>query len=186
MQENLRSRLQAMADEQKHTPFLSPADPEPAVSTRTWLIAAGAVVLLLVIAAVATLRKAPADTGAALASDANAAQLPISDRSMSEATNGAGGKSTYLDGTITNNTGKTLTGATVQVSFATTDGTQPHRETSPLMLVRTRVPYVDLQMVSADPIKPGDHRDFRLIFESVPANWDVQPPTIVLTHAELK
>jgi len=175
-----------MMDDRKNTPFLTSAEPERTVSTKTWLIAAGAVVLLILIAAVATLRRTPVNPGAALPADANAASLPISDRSMSEATNGAGGKSTYLDGTLTNNTDKTLTAATVQVTFATTDGTQPHRETTPLMLVRTRVPYVDLQMVSADPIKPGDHRDFRLIFESVPANWDVQPPVISITHAELR
>ena len=155
------------------------------MSTQTWLLAAAAVLLVLLIAAVATLRRSPANAGSALSADPAAAQLPISDRSMSEATNGAGGKSTYLDGTITNNTGRTLTGATVQVTFAAADGTAPHRETTPLMLVRTRVPYVDLQMISAAPIKPGDHRDFRLIFESVPAKWDVQPPVIVVTRAEL-
>lgn len=173
-----------MAADPHSSPFSAP-EPERAVSTQTWLIAAGAVVLLIVIAAVATLRRAPSNQGAALGPDPAAAQLPISDRSMSEATNGAGGKSTYLDGTITNNTGKTLAAATVQVTFATNDGSAPHREVTPLMLVRTRIPYVDLEMVSADPVKPGEHRDFRLIFESVPANWDVQPPAIVITRAEL-
>ena len=167
------------------TPFLTP-EPERTVSAKTWLVAAAAIVLVLLIAAVATLRRTPANAGAALAADPAAAQLPITDRTMSEATNGAGGKSTYLDGTITNNTGKTLTAATVQVTFAASDGTAPHRETTPLMLVRTRVPYVDLQMVSADPIKAGEHRDFRLIFESVPANWDVQPPSISVTRVELR
>lgn len=156
------------------------------MSTKTWLIATAAVVLAILIAAVATLRHAPANTGAELPADPAAASLPISDRSMSEATNGAGGKVIYLDGTLVNNTGKTLTGATVQVSFATSDGSAPHRETTSLTLVRTRIPYVDLEPLSADPMKPGDSRDFRLIFESVSPSWDVQPPTITITKASLR
>ncbi len=174
-----------MAADTNPTPFLTPAEPERAVSTQIWLIAAGAVILLIVIAVVATLRRTPSVTGVVLPADPAAASLPISGRSMSEATNGAGGKSTYLDGTLTNNTGKTLTGAMLQVTFATTDGTAAHREIVPLMLVRTRIPYVDLEIPSANPLKPGEQRDFRLIFESVPANWDVQPPTITITHADL-
>lgn len=173
-----------MADPNQ-TPFLTP-EPDRTVSTKTWLIAAAVIAVVLVVAAIATLRRAPVNAGAPLAADPAAAQLPITDRSMSEATNGAGGKSTYLDGTITNNTSKTLTAATVQVTFAASDGSAPHRETTPLMLVRTRVPYVDLQTVGAAPLKPGAHRDFRLIFESVPEKWDVQPPAIVVTRAELQ
>jgi hypothetical protein len=167
------------------TPFLSP-EPERTVPTQTWIIAAVAVLLALGIAAIATLRRSPVNPGAQLPPDAYAASLPISDMSMSEATNGAGGKATYVDGTLGNTGGKTLVGATVQVTFASSDGTAPHRETVPVALVRTRIPYVDLQPVSADPLKPGEHKDFRLIFESVPANWDVQPPVIQVVHTDLR
>ena len=174
-----------MAAEGSGTPFLSP-EPERTVSAQTWIIAAVAVLLLVGIAAVATLRRTSANTGAPLPPDAYAGSLAITGISMSEATNGAGGKATYIDGTIANTGPKTLTGANLQVTFATSDGTLPHLETVPLALVRTRVPYVDLQPVSADPVRPGDHRDFRLIFESVPANWDVQPPTIAVVHTDLR
>jgi hypothetical protein len=163
-----------------------PPEPERTLSARTWLIAAVVVLVVLASAAVATLHRGPAKSGAALPPDAYAAKLPISDISLSEATNGAGGKSTYVDGTVTNSGAQTLVDATVQVSFAMTDGTPPHRETVPLALVRTRVPYVDLQPVSAAPVGPGEHRDFRLIFESVPANWDVKPPSIVVVHADVR
>ncbi|AFL89470.1 hypothetical protein Terro_3252 [Terriglobus roseus DSM 18391] len=174
-----------MAADGTQTPFLTP-EPERTVSPQTWIIAAVAVLVIVAVAAIATLRRAPANTGAALAPDAYAASLPITNISMSEATNGTGGKATYVDGVIGNTGTKTLTGAEVQVTFSTSDGTAPHRETVPVAVVRTRVPYVDLQPLSADPIKPGDHRDFRLIFESVPANWDVQPPAIQVVRTELR
>jgi hypothetical protein len=175
----------AMAADGNPTPFLH-QEPERTVSTQTWIIAAVAVLLVVAVAAVATLRRTPVNTGAPLPPDAYAASLPITAISMSEATNGTGGKATYVDGTVANNGNKTLTGADLQVTFATSDGTAPHRETVPMALVRTRVPYVDLQPVSAEPLKPGDHRDFRLIFESVPANWDVQPPSILVVHTDLQ
>lgn len=165
---------------------LLPPEPERTLSLRTWGIAALAVVLALGIAAVATLRRTPANTGAARAADAYAANLPVSGITMTEATNGAGGKLTYVDGTIGNTGSKTVTGATVQVTFATSDGSPPYRETLPLPLIRTRVPYVDLQPISAAPIAPGSQGDFRLIFETVPANWDVKPPLIQVVHTVLR
>ena len=105
---------------------------------------------------------------------------------LSEATNGTGGKATYVDGSIRNTGGQTLTGALVQVTFVTVDGSPARHETLPLALVRTRIPYVDLQPVSASPLLAGQQRDFRLIFESVPANWDVKLPQIQVVHADLK
>ena len=165
---------------------LLPPEPERTLSLRTWGIAALAVVLALGIAAVATLRRTPADTGAARAADAYAGSLPISGIVMNEATNGTGGKLTYVDGTVGNTGSRTVTGATVQVTFGTGDGSPVHRETLPLSLIRTRVPYVDLQPVSAAPLAPGAQQDFRLIFETVPANWDVKPPLIQVVHTSLR
>jgi hypothetical protein len=54
----------------------------------------------------------------------------------------------------------------------------PQIETLPLALIRTREPYIDTQPVSASPLKPGDGRDFRLIFETIPANWNTQMPEV--------
>ncbi len=163
---------------------LLPPEPERTLSLQTWGLAALAVVLVLGIAAVATLRHAPANTGAALAPDAYAAHLPIKGITMNEATNGAGGKQTYVDGTIRNAGARTVKGVTVQVSFATGDGSPPYRETLPLSLIRTRIPYVDLQPVSAAAIAPGGQAEFRLIFESIPSTWDVKPPVIQVVHVD--
>lgn len=174
-----------MAANDKGMAFLPP-EPERTLSARTWAVAALAILLVLGIAAVATLRTGSGNTGEIRAADPYADHLPIRDIQLSEATNGTGGKATYVDGTIDNTGTKTLTGALVQVTFTAVDGTTPHRETVPLTLVRTRVPYVDLQPVSAAPVGPSRRREFRLIFESVPENWDVKPPMILLVHADLK
>ena len=153
---------------------------------RTWMIAALAIAMAVGVAAVATRHRVGGDTGVAKAPDAYAASLPVTNLTLSEALNGAGGKSTYVEGTVTNTGSKTVTAANVQVTFATADGTAPRRETVPVALVRTRVPYVDLQPISADPIKPGEKREFRLIFEQVPDNWDVKTPSIAVVYVSAK
>jgi hypothetical protein len=48
----------------------------------------------------------------------------------------------------------------------------------PLSLIRTREPYVDIQPVSAAPIEPGQKRDFRLIFDTIPPDWNQQYPEV--------
>ena len=148
-------------------------------------IAAGAVLLLLLVVGFATLRRTPANPNAILPPDAYAASLPVDGVTLSEATNGTGGKVTYVDGAVHNTGGKTVSGATVQVTFVSADGTAPERQTVPLTLIRTRQPYVDLEPVAAEPILPGQSRDFRLIFETVPAGWNTQAPQILLVHADL-
>ncbi len=156
------------------------------MSRRVLFLASAAVIALVLIVALATLRHAPANSKAALAPDSYAPQLAISDVQLSEATNGTGGKVTYIDGHILNHGDRTLTGATVQVSFQSQDGATAGRELSTLTLVRTRQPYVDLEQIAAEPLTSGQGHDFRLIFESVPENWDQKPPAIVVTRTETR
>jgi hypothetical protein len=47
-------------------------------------------------------------------------------------------------------------------------------------------PYIDIQPVSAAPLKPGDDREFRLTFETVPENWNLQMPEVRVIHAGLR
>ena len=82
------------------------------------------------------------------------------------------------DGRLTNTGSQTVSGITVQVFFRNDEGMPPHLETIPIALIRTRQPYVDTQPISADPLKPGDQREFRLIFESIPDNWNTQLPEL--------
>ncbi len=97
---------------------------------------------------------------------------------MSESANFAGGKVTYVDGHIANKGDKTVTGITVQVAFRDIGNQLVQKETLPLMLIRTREPYVDTQPVSANPLKPGDERDFRIILDSVTQDWNGQYPEV--------
>ena len=161
-------------------------EPEQVISTRTWIIAATAVLLAVIVIAFATLRHAPMETGSAQTPDRYAANLPFTNITMTEATNGAGGKSTYIDGTVTNRGTRTVTGALIQVTFTTADASVPYRETVPLALIRTREPYIDLEPVSATPLTPGQSREFRLIFETLPANWDVKQPEMQVIRADLR
>ncbi len=128
----------------------------------------------------------PVDATAQAALDPYAANLPITGLVMSEAGSFAGGKLTYIDGHIRNTGQKTVTGITVQTIFRNDVGELPQVETLPLMLIRTRDPYVDTQPVSATPLKPGDDREFRLIFEHVTPNWNQQYPEVHVIRVEAK
>jgi hypothetical protein len=105
---------------------------------------------------------------------------------MSESSNLAGGKVTYLDGHIANQGNRTITGITVQVLFRDATHQVAQNETLPLQLIRTRDPYVDLEPVSAAPLKPGDGQDFRLIFDTVADAWDGDYPEVRIIHVESK
>ena len=144
---------------------------------RNWLPLVIAACAVLVIAGllVLTLERGKSATAVApvsAAPDAYAASLPISNIVMSESSNLAGGKVTYLDGHIANTGNRTITGITVQVLFRNVAHEVAQNETQPLKLIRTRDPYVDVEPVMANPIKPRNGRDFRLIFDTVTPDWD--------------
>jgi hypothetical protein len=144
--------------------------------------------------------------------DPYAANLVITNLQMSQSSNLAGGQLTYVDGQITNQGNRTLTGITVQILFhngapppapAPTPGSisiapppsnqiakqteaaggVAQNETQELKFIRMREPYIDVEPVSASPLKPGASRDFRLIFESVAPGWDGAYPEIRIIHA---
>jgi hypothetical protein len=120
------------------------------------------------------------------APDAYAVSLPITSLVMSESSNLAGGKVTYLDGHIANTGTRTVTGITVQVLFRTFAHEVAQNETQPMKLIRVREPYVDLEPVSAAPLAPGAAADFRLIFDAVHPDWDGAYPEIRVLHVETK
>lgn len=156
---------------------------------RSWLpwIVAGAVVVVILIVLLVSGHRPPAAQQAedsAAKPDPYASQLTISNLDMSEATNFAGGKVTYVDGTITNKGDKTVTAVNVVVTFQNDTGEPPQRTPMPLMLIRTREPYVDIETVSAAPLKPGDSHEFRLIFDHVTPTWNQHYPTIQPTHVQ--
>jgi Protein of unknown function (DUF2393) len=160
--------------------FLASHQTREATSWMPWIIAATVVILGLGILVVAGGRSTPDSalgTGMA-AADPYAPKLSISGIQMSEATSFSGAKVTYIDGQITNSGDRTMAAITVQVGFHNDVGQFAQRLAVPLNLIRTREPYVDTQPVSAAPIEPGQSRDFRLIFDTVPVDWNQQIPEI--------
>ena len=165
--------------------FAPPSSRSAGMPLSAWLIA-GAVVLAVVAALVLVgHRKAPTVSGVQPL-DSYAASLPLSGLQMSESTSLAGGKSTFIDGKIRNAGPSTVTGVTVQVLFHNEEQMPPQVETLPLALIRTREPYVDTEPVRSSPLAPGGEREFRLIFESIPANWNMQMPEIRVIGVEKK
>ena len=118
--------------------------------------------------------------------DPYAANLPLTNLAMSESSNLAGGKVTYLDGRIANLGSSTVTDVTVQVLFRTFAHEVAQNETHHLKLIRIREPYIDIEPVSAAPLKPGDAHDFRLIFDAVSPDWDGAYPELRIVHVETR
>jgi len=151
-------------------------------------IAAGVIVVVAVIViAIMERGKGPATvTPISAQPDPYAASLALSDVKMSESSNLAGGKVTYIDGHITNNGNKTVTGIAMQVLFRNAASEVAQNETQAVKWIRTRDPYVDLEPVSAAPIKPGEGRDFRLIFDAVTEGWNGVYPEMRIVHVDAK
>jgi Protein of unknown function (DUF2393) len=131
-------------------------------------------------------RTGPTVTPISAQLDPYAASLPLTNLAMSESTNLAGGKVTYLDGQIVNQGGRTVTAISVQVLFRDYAHEVAWNETQLLQLIRTRDPYIDTEPVSAAPLKPGDQHEFRLIFDSVPDSWDGAFPELRIVHVDFK
>lgn len=183
----LMSELQPIpAPSDQNTPSLfSPKKPEASSTPLAAWGVAGAVILLVIGGLLFASRgksSGPANTIQPLAP--YAATLPLSRLAMSESTNLSGGKYTYIDGHVQNTGSQTLASVTVQVIFRNEEQMSPQVETIPLALIRTHEPYIDTQSISAAPLKPGDDREFRLIFETIPTNWNNQMPEVHVIRTE--
>jgi Protein of unknown function (DUF2393) len=158
---------------------------------RNWLPMAIAAAVIVLVAAVLVLvlehgRGGSKVTPIAAAADPYSANLALSDLAMSESTSLSGGKVTYLDGKIANKGSATVTGVSVQVLFRDYAHEVAQNETDPLMLIRMREPYIDVEPVSSAPLKPGAERDFRLIFDQVKADWDGAYPELRIVRVETR
>ncbi len=151
-------------------------------------IAAAAVLIVAAIAVFIMQRgkEAVTVTPISAAPDPYATSLPITSVVMSESSNLAGGKVTYIDGHITNTGNKTVSGVSAQVLFRNVAKEVAQNETQQLKWIRTRDPYVDLEPASAAPLKPGDSRNFRMIFDSVTPDWNGVYPEIRIVHIDAK
>jgi hypothetical protein len=158
---------------------------------RNWLPMAIAAAVVLVVAAIAIFalehgKKRPTMAPVTASLDGYAPSLPVSHLAMSESGNLAGGKQTYIDGVIDNKGNRTISAVTVQILFRNVAHEVVQNETQSLKLIRTRDPYVDLEPVSAAPLKPGDEKAFRFTFDGVSPDWDGAFPELRILHVESK
>ena len=174
------------ADEGGSGGFLSQHQQTERRSWLPWIVAGIAVVAVLAVVIVSGRRQRAVEQAenASQTPDAYASQLTIDQVKMSESPNFAGGKITYIDGQITNKGAKTVTAVNVVVTFPNDIGEPPQRTPMPLSLIRTREPYVDIEPISAEPLKAGQAHDFRLIFDHVSPTWNQHYPTIEPTRVQ--
>ena len=165
--------------------LIRPAEPRE----RNWLPLAVAAAVVLVLAAVVFFilergKPTASVTPISAAQDAYASNLSVSNLAMSESASLSGGKVTYLDGHIANQGSRTVTGIGVQVLFRNYAHEVAQNETQPLKFIRMRDPYIDIEPVSATPLKPGAEQDFRLIFDAVSPDWDGAYPEVRIIHVD--
>jgi xanthosine utilization system XapX-like protein len=156
-----------------------PGEREPR-SPVPWIVAAVGVIGVLIGLIVMAHRPRPTNPGGAgmAAADPYASSLTIGNLQMSQAGSMSGGQNTYIDGQITNKGQETVTAITVQIGFTGFTGQLVGKPVMALALIRTREPYVDTEPVRVAPILPGQTRDFRLILDSVPPDWNQNYPEI--------
>lgn len=151
-------------------------------------MAIAAVVVIAILVALVLVfgrgKPAPPATPINAPADPYAANLVISDLAMSQSSNMAGNQLTYVDGHIANKGNRTVTGITVQVLFRDAAHQVAQNETQAMKFIRMREPYIDVEPVSAAPLKPGEGQDFRLIFDTLTQNWDGAYPQLRIIHVD--
>jgi len=164
------------------------AEPSKLTSERNWiplLVAAILVGAAIVVAFVVSSRKPTAQVAATTTgADPYAVSLPMTAIQMSESSNLAGGKVTYIDGHIQNTGTRAIKSITVQVLFHNYNHEIAQNQTLPLTFISMREPYIDTEPVSSAPLAPGSSHDFRLIFDSVSPDWAGDTPEIRVVHVE--
>ena len=113
-------------------------------------------------------------------------QLKLSDFKMSAEENFAGATVSYIDGTITNGSDKTVTRVMVQVNFQDSMGQLAQREELPLRVIRSNGVYNEPVDLTAAPLAPSKSEPFRLTFDSISAQWNHQYPDIKVTDVTAK
>jgi hypothetical protein len=160
----------------------SPVVTERDTSKRTIVIAIAVVVAVVAVVAL-ILREAPkTNTGP----PPYAANLKFGDLKMSQAQNFVGATVTYIDGTVSNAGDKTVTHATVQVTFKDSYNQVAQIENVPVKVLQTGGPYLDTVDLSVSPLAPGQSKPFRLIFEHLSEQWNQAYPDLQITDVTVK
>ncbi|MGA7696811.1 MAG: DUF2393 family protein [Candidatus Sulfotelmatobacter sp.] len=152
-------------------------------SSRRTIAIAVAVVIVIAIVAAFLLRSQPKS---ASGPPPYAANLKLSNFKMSAAENFVGATVSYVDGTVTNTGGKTVTHVIVEVNFKDDLGQLAQRDNIPMQVLKTDGPYPEAVDFSVSPLGPGQSKAFRLTFESISAQWNHQYPEINVTDVAVK
>jgi hypothetical protein len=115
-----------------------------------------------------------------------AANIKFSEMKMSAAENFVGATVSYIDGTVTNAGNQTVTHVMAEVTFKDSMGQLAQRDSVPLRVLRTSGPYPEAVDLSLSPLAPGQSKPYRLIFESISAQWNHEYPEIKVTDVTVK
>jgi hypothetical protein len=160
----------------------TPVTEEPDSSGRTIAITVAVVIVIAVVAAFLLQGKPKGPSGP----PPYATKLKVSDLRLSAEENFVGATISYVDGTVTNAGGKTVTRVTVEVDFKDDLGQVAQREQLPLQVLKTTGPYLEAVPFGTSPLAPGQSQPFRLTFEGISAQWNHQNPDIQVTDVAMK
>jgi hypothetical protein len=118
--------------------------------------------------------------------DPYAARLELTDVKMAKAENLLGGVMIYVEGKITNKGDRTVTGASVEITFRNALNEVVQRENHPVMVILAREPADDIAALNVSPLKPGETKEFRQTFEHVSRDWGGQYPELHITTVTVK
>jgi hypothetical protein len=162
----------------KQQPDLFSTPPQEKASRLPWIIAGGVVLVIIGALIIVSYAHKSTPPGANAPLSPYAANLSISGIQMSEANTMVGAQSTYIDGVVTNKGTRIVTSVTVQAIFYNFNNQPVQVSNVDLQRIRTRVPYVDTEPLSMEPIAPGQSAPFRMILDHVTQNWNQNPPTL--------
>ena len=124
-----------------------------------------AIIIVLVLLAVllglfVLLARGPRRTAAG--ANPYATQISFSDAKTTQVQNFLGANVTYIEGAVSNNGNKTVTGSEVQITFKNSLGEVVQQEEQPLKILGRSGPYPEAVDLRLSPLGPHQAREFRL------------------------
>jgi hypothetical protein len=145
-----------------------------------------AAVCLLAIALAAVLIFPGGSAKPPSAPPAYAANVKLTNVHMMTAENFIGSSVTYIEGNGANAGDKSLTGATVELTFKNSLNQVVQTEDVPVRVLRTSEPYRDFANLRDLPLAAGQSKEFRLSLEHISADWNQQYPEIRVIDVSTK
>jgi hypothetical protein len=117
---------------------------------------------------------------------AYAANVKLTNVHMITAENFIGSSVTYVEGSVANTGDKTLTSATVELTFKNSLKQVVQTEDTPVRILRSSAPYRDFGNLADLPLAAGQGKEFRLSLEHISADWKQQYPDIRVIDVSTK